>query len=305
MNRQISPWQVGSSLYIPATHNDLFNVIVHNKYAALKSIIICLEDAVREEDLVIAKQNLVTTIGKLEQQVSINPDVSNHLPIIFIRPRNIEMATWIFENIPLNHVTGFVLPKYDMASVESWWQVMQNSALYMMPTLETYDVYNIVKMQLLADKLVNHPCKERILALRIGGNDLMNGLRLRRNRQLTLYDGPLGYLIKMLVTIFAANGFYLTAPVCEHFANNDLLEREIALDIMHGLVGKTIIHPNQLTIIDQFYKVSLTEYNEAQQILTANEAVFKFNGSMCEPITQHKWALDILERAKYFGINEY
>ena len=47
--------------------------------------------------------------------------------------------------------------------------------------------------------------------------------------------------------------FYLTAPVCEHFSDNDLLAKEVALDILHGLVGNTLFHPFQLKIINQIY----------------------------------------------------
>lgn len=303
MNKNISPWNIGSSLYIPATHSDLVNIIINNKYSDLKSIIICLEDAVKIEELAYAKQNLNNTIIKIEEKIQNDPSYIDTLPFIFIRPRNTDVATWIIENISLNYISGFVLPKFDITSIEKWWQIIKSSQLYIMPTLENHDVYNVLKMQALSDKLATHPCRERILVIRIGGNDLMNGLRLRRDRNLTLYDGPIGYVIKMLVTVFSSNGFYLTAPVCEHFENNDLLEKEVALDILHGLVGKTIIHPNQLGIITNSYMVSNNQYLEAQQILDATEAVFKVNGSMCEPTTQYKWAIDIIERAEYFGIN--
>lgn len=44
----------------------------------------------------------------------------------------------------------------------------------MMPTLETEEVYDVIKMQALANELSSHDCRDRIIALRIGGNDLMN-----------------------------------------------------------------------------------------------------------------------------------
>lgn len=302
MDKRVSPWSIGSSLYIPATHSELVNVIVNQKYQGLRSLIICLEDAIKVTDLEFAKQNLKQIMSDIAQQIQQNPCCKAHFPLIFIRPRNMEIAKWIMENVDLEHISGFVIPKFDITTIDGWWEILQNSHLYMMPTLENHDVYNVIKMQQLSDILSVHPCRDKIIVLRIGGNDLMNGLRLRRDRTLTLYDGPIGYLIKMLVTVFASNGFYLTAPVCEHFENDALLEQEVNLDLLHGLVGKTIIHPSQISVIDKLYMVSEEHYFEAQQILNATEAVFKVNGSMCEPTTQYRWAQDVIERAKYFGI---
>ncbi len=38
----------------------------------------------------------------------------------------------------------------------------------MMPTLETEEVYDVIKMQALANELSSHDCRDRIIALRIG-----------------------------------------------------------------------------------------------------------------------------------------
>ena len=42
---------------------------------------------------------------------------------------------------------------------------------------------------------------QRIIALRIGGNDLMGCLGLRRNPATTLYNTPMGYVIPMLAGV--------------------------------------------------------------------------------------------------------
>lgn len=303
MQEKVSPWSIGASLYMPATRLDLVNVIVNQKYEGLKSLILCLEDSVKEDDLEFAMQNLQEALNKITQMLAKHPQKIKKLPLIFIRPRNLEVAKWVTENVELAHVTGFVIPKFDGQVIESWWEIIQSTDLKIMPTLESQDVYDVMAMMQLANDLVQHPCGQRIIVLRIGGNDLMNGLRLRRDRTLTLYDGPLGYVIKMLVTVFAPKGFYLTAPVCEHFENMDLLAQEVKLDLMHGLVGKTIIHPKQIDILNELYQVSSEEYDDAEYIIGATEAVFKQNGSMCEPITQCHWAEEIMARSKYFGVH--
>lgn len=92
--------------------------------------------------------------------------------------------------------------------------------------------------------------------------------------------------------------FYLTSRMCEHFSDNDLLAKEVALDILHGLVGNTLFHPSQLKIINQInqiYQVTEQEYTEAKQILSVIQSrVLNINGSMCESSNQHCWASKVI-----------
>jgi citrate lyase beta subunit len=83
----------------------------------------------------------------------------------------------------LSAVDGFVLPKFTRSTLPVWWDIMAGTRLSMMPTLETEEVYDVLKMQALASELSD--CRERIIALRIGGNDLMNVVSLRRPRDLS------------------------------------------------------------------------------------------------------------------------
>lgn len=140
---------------------------------------------------------------------------------------------------------------------------MKDTHLCMMPTLETEDVFDVMQMRELATTLVGHPCHNRIIALRIGGNDLMNVMSLRRPRNLTLYDSPMGYVIKMLVAVFGSRDFSLTSPVCEHIDDHNVMEQELALDMAHGLVGKTAIHPNQIAKIERALMVTPADHADA------------------------------------------
>ncbi|MFW8194392.1 HpcH/HpaI aldolase/citrate lyase family protein, partial [Klebsiella pneumoniae] len=84
----------------------------------------------------------------------------------------------------------------------------------------------------------------------------------------------MGYVIKMLVSVFAPRDFALTAPVCEHIDDHGVMERELAMDIAHGLVGKTAIHPEQISVIEGALKVSPGEHSDALRILNSTQAVF-------------------------------
>ncbi|MGD8106066.1 HpcH/HpaI aldolase/citrate lyase family protein [Pantoea sp. FN0302] len=300
MKKCISPFMLGATLYMPATRSDLAEIILHGKIPELRSLVVCLEDAVSESDLEPALMNLDALLQELSENVG--PDEAAQRPLVFIRPRQEEMAAMLVSKYKLTGIDGFVLPKFTHANLSCWWQILGSTHLAMMPTLETREVFDVNAMNALAIALEQHPARERIVALRIGGNDLMSVISMRRPKNLTLYDGPMGYVVKMLVAVFAPRGFSLTAPVCEQIDNIELLERELALDIAHGLVGKTAIHPSHLELIHRGLMVEKEEYEDALRILNSTQAVFKSQGAMCEPATHWRWATSVLERSKHCGI---
>lgn len=300
MDKRLSPWNLGATLYMPATRLDIADAVLHRKIPGLRSLVICLEDAVSEGDIPQALQNLKRLLQQLNA-AKINSG-NNEWPLVFIRPRHPYMGQWLAENLDLSAIDGFVLPKFTLSSLPVWWDIMADTHLCLMPTLETEEVFDVVQMRELATTLLSHPCHERIIALRIGGNDLMNVVSLRRPRNLTLYDSPMGYVIKMLVSVFAPRDFALTAPVCEHIDDHAVMARELSLDMAHGLVGKTAIHPGQIDVIEQALMVSPGEHSDALRILNSTQAVFKSQGAMCEPATHRRWAAGILERARVYGL---
>lgn len=300
MDKRFSPWNLGATLYMPATRLDIADAVLHGKIPGLRSLVICLEDAVSEGDIPQALQNLKRLLQQLNA-AKVN-SANSEWPLVFIRPRHPDMGQWLAENLDLSAIDGFVLPKFTLSSLPVWWDIMADTQLCLMPTLETEEVFDVVQMRELATTLLSHPCHERIIALRIGGNDLMNVVSLRRPRNLTLYDSPMGYVIKMLVSVFAPRDFALTAPVCEHIDDHAVMARELSLDMAHGLVGKTAIHPGQIDVIEQALMVSPGEHSDALRILNSTQAVFKSQGAMCEPATHRRWAAGILERARVYGL---
>lgn len=300
MSRIISPFMLGATLYMPATRTDLAEVILHGKIPELRSMVICLEDAVSEEQLDVALFNLSELLDELKD--SADQECPDSRPLVFIRPRHDQMARELVEKHDLTGIDGFVVPKFTKSSLPSWWEIISGTPLVLMPTLETREVYDVQEMTALAVLLEMHPCRDRIIALRIGGNDLMSVISMRHPKNLTLYEGPMGYVIKMLVSVFAPRGFCLTAPVCEQIENIELLQRELTQDLAHGLVGKTAIHPSHLNLIHQGLMVEKDDYEDALRIINSFQAVFKSQGAMCEPATHRNWAASVLERSKFCGI---
>lgn len=289
--------ELGATMYVPATHDQLWDVTQGVKYPDLKSVVVCLEDSVKEDDYRKAFNNLKKLLKGIEMGGQSNG------PAVFIRPRNISSAKEIAE-LGLHHCfNGYVVPKFTLESLREW-QACTTTQSNVMLTLETGEYFDSgyvseVKNALLSD------FNENVLCLRIGGNDLLSSINLRRPRECTIYDTPLGSLIPKLVGQFVLKGFQLSSPVFEHYSNVHLLQQELALDKANGLTTKTAIHPTQIKIIHEAYKVSSIDYYEAQMIVDAEaKSVFKSNGSMLEPATHRNWANEILLRAKIYGVLE-
>jgi citrate lyase beta subunit len=294
----LSPFALGATLYMPATRDDLLKVVFRNKLPGLRSLVVCLEDAVADIDVQAALANLKSLLGAID----LCGGRPKNGPLLFVRPRNAGMAAVLNDWPLMKHVDGFVAPKLTLRNLGEWENAVTHPRLSLMPTLETAEVFSPVAMAELAQAL-KAGFGRRVIALRIGGNDLMGCLGLRRNPALTLYSTPMSYVIAMLAGVMGSQGFALTAPVFEQLAAPHLLQEELELDIAHGLVGKTAIHPGQINIIQDALRVSAEDVNCAQLILNdAAPAVFRHNEAMCEPTTHRKWAANILERAKWHGV---
>ncbi len=297
MNK-LSPYALGATLYMPATRPDLLAVVRGEKIPQLRSLVICLEDAVAEGDVSYGLDNLQRLLLTLASSEPRYKDA----PLVFVRPRNLAMAAQLVEWPLMNLIDGFVLPKFNLHDLPVWHHLLAPTQLWAMPTLETKEVFDAGAMTELACAL-KLELGNRVLAVRIGGNDLLQCLGLRRSNRHTLYQSPLLYVISMLTGVMTTAGFALTAPVCELLDNPALLQAELEQDMDYGLVGKTAIHPSQIAIIHRALQVYGSDYQAARLILNQSApAVFQHNGAMCEPATHERWAKRILERAHWYGI---
>ncbi|NEV64760.1 HpcH/HpaI aldolase/citrate lyase family protein [Thiorhodococcus minor] len=283
----LNAYRLGASLYVPVTHKDVLPIANGTKWPELRSVIFCTEDAVAAQALGAGLDNLRACLEQMSQTST---------TLRFVRVRNPEILSWLITLPGAEKLDGFVLPKLDINNADAYLGPLRHTQFHCMPTLETRDVFEPAKMIALRNYLLEAGHQERILALRIGGNDLLSLLGIRRPRDRTVYRTPLGHTIANLVTIFKPFGFQLTAPVFEHIDCPEILREELSDDLAHGLCGKTAIHPDQLAIIESGLQISEVEVEAAQRILTEEQAVFKLNGSMCEVATHRTWAQSILER---------
>lgn len=284
--------RLGASLYVPATRPDLVAVASGERYPGLKSVILCTEDSILTGHVEMALANLQECL----------PSIGHERPMIFIRPRNADVLARILEIRCIERIDGFVLPKATGDNIATYARIVPRPFL-LMPTLETREVFDPAALTGLRSVLMTEGMRERVLALRIGGNDLLNLLAIRRRPQTTIYDTALGPVIASLITAFRPFGFPLTAPVFDDFGDTDTLNDEVSRDLQYGLVGKTAIHPLQVALIERHYRVAQQDLDMAWRILERDApAVFQMDGVMCEPATHTEWARSIVERAEVYGI---
>lgn len=284
---------IGASLYVPATHKDLLAIANGVKLARLRSVIFCTEDAVAERELERALRNLCATLQAMDTYAGLDR---------FVRVRNPAVLQRVLEMRGAAKLAGFVIPKATRQNLGAYLAQLAGTGHLVMPTLETLEVFDALEMTALRKRLEAPDAAGRILALRIGGNDLLALLGIRRPRSMTIYQTPLGPVIANLVTTFRPHGFRLTAPVFEHLDCPQLLAQEVMHDLAYGMVGKTAIHPDQVPLIEQHYRVRPTDVAMARQIMDERSpAVFKMDNSMCEVATHLGWAQAVMARATQFG----
>jgi citrate lyase beta subunit len=284
---------MGASLYVPANHKYLVDVANGDMLGHVRSLIFCTEDAVADRDLSYALFNLSVVLATMRADSPAER---------FVRVRNPEVMARVLAMPGTEKLTGFVIPKATTHNFDAYFRQVRDTQHMLMPTLETAEVFNDEDMRAFRQMLEAPGVRNRIQALRIGGNDLLALLGLRRPRNMTLYRTPLGPVIGRLVTIFRPYGFMLTAPVFEHLDLPELLDQEVAEDLAHGMVGKTAIHPNQIALIEAHYRVKQTDLAVARAILEKDSpAVFKMNESMCEVATHRAWAERMIEQSQIFG----
>lgn len=289
-----SAWSLGATMYMPAIRSDLAMILSRKKMISgcqqPRTIVICLEDAINDNQIEEALDSLEIALVTYKQN-------NQH---VFVRPKNSALLSRILKIKDIGKIDGFVLPKITNVNIQEYLDILEGKMFYIMPTLETKECFDIDLMKDLRNKLENY--KEKVITLRIGGNDLLNTLHMRRPKNGTLYDTPVGLVIHSLVQIFKPYGFNLSAPVFEFVDRMNLLEKEVEIDLMAGLVGKTAIHPSQIHHIEKHFEVGEQDFEMASAILNPESpAVFQMHGSMCEPATHKAWAKEILIRNSIYN----
>lgn len=185
--------------------------------------------------------------------------------------------------------------------------------------------------------------RDLILNLRIGATDFSSIYGLRRSCDVTVYEiAVIRDAISDIINLFMRQGeeYVISGPVWEYFSSGDRvlkpelrrtpferyygeegiqkrmdiidqsmdkLIREILLDKLNGLIGKTIIHPSHIRMVQSLYAVNHEEYEDAISIVNksdGNIGVMKssYKNKMNEIKPHMFWAKKILKRAEIYGV---
>jgi citrate lyase beta subunit len=287
---------LGASLYVPATHRKLAEVLSGRELPELRSVIACTEDAVAGHELESALARLAQCLPTLLPTPS---------RLRFVRARNPDVLARLLALPGIEKLDGFVLPKFTAAVLPHYEALLANNRQWLMPTLETREVFDPAALRALCSDLCRPAWRSRILALRIGGSDLLRLLGLRRARGFTLYDTPVASLMAQLVLTFKPEGFALTAPVFDFIDDETRLADEARRDAAFGFCGKTAIHPRQIATIEAAFHPSASELFAARRLLEPDcPAVFQHDGAMYESMVHRDWARGLIGHQKSAGAVE-
>ena len=222
---------------------------------------------------------------------------------------------------------------------------MKEQLFYCMPILESEKVIHKETRQeeLLKIKNVLDDYREYILNVRIGATDFSGIYGIRRSADTTVYDiAVLRDCIADIINIFqrSSSPYVISGPVWEYFSskermlkpqlrqtpfqnhfgddgkklrtelidqNMDGLIREILLDITNGLIGKTIIHPSHIKVVQALNVVTYEEYNDALNIVESATGEFgvkksQFLNKMNEIKPHYYWAQRMLLKSEVYGV---
>ena len=292
--REIDYYELGATLYIPILHKNLEDILSRRKYLYIKSVVICLEDSTPLCDI----PEGMSRLKEILENFSINSLK------VFIRPRDIYNLKDILEFKNIEMVDGFALAKFGTVNISEYLSIfIKQNDFYIMPILESVDVFDNSKLQIISREL--EPFRDRVLTIRVGGEDILSMLDMMRDSSDTLYQiMPIYMVLSNIINVFRPNGFHISSVVYSSFSNIEVLEDELMEDIKHNLFNKTSIHPKQIEIIHKSYRVSSDDYEIAKNLLTTSKAIISINGRMYEKSTHSNWAKSIIKRYENYGYSD-
>ena len=320
MKNDMIYYSVGALLYCPANKKTIADSVIHEKFGTKYSLALCLEDTINDNYVTEAEQDLISSIHQIFESFQDHPF---YLPKIFIRVRNagqIERLTKAFgESIKV--ITGYIIPKFTADNASSYIEEMiraneqASRKLYMMPIYESSSIidlrHRIDILYDLKDRLSH--VEDLVLNIRVGGNDLCHMFGFRRHCDESIHRiRPVADIFSDIITVYGMD-YVVSGPVWEYYSGynweNGLIQ-ELKDDKLCGFTGKTVNHPNQISVVNKVYQVTRSDFNDAKAILNwdkKSDSLVSGNLAgerMNEYKTHHNWAEKILFLAEVFGITD-
>lgn len=312
-------YAVGPLLYCPANNPTIVTSITCEKFGKHFSLALCLEDTIKDGCVEEAEQILIASLQAIHAR---QQEKRFYLPKIFIRVRNPQQIQALVRRLgdARKLLWGFTLPKFSLENADAYIQAIQeantwpDTRIYMMPILENPVMVNLQDrygiLYGLKEKL--DLVSQHVLNIRVGGNDLCHVFGFRRHSDESIHKIlPISQIFSDIVTVFGMD-YVVSGPVWEYYSGPDWkrgLLQEISDDRLCGFIGKTVIHPNQIDVVNQAYRVPQKDYDDARRILNWDTASASYVSAdidrerMDEYKTHGNWAQRVLWLAEAFGVS--
>ena len=255
--RDILQYCLGATLYMPGTKIIKEKIFRHE--LPVTSFVMCCEDAIKEEDLPLAEQNIYDHMDFFSDQIEAGKLTHDDIPLIFVRVRNPEQFKSFAARMTKKQasvLTGFNFPKFNSKNALGVLRTLTevNSRLgvilYGMPILEGPEVaFKETRTQeLLLLRNILEPYKDLILNIRVGGTDMSSLFGVRRGISSTVFDiMPVRDALSDVVNFFNRYCDYcISAAVWEYFRayNDDDIDDLIKRNFHNALIrGQDIVNP--------------------------------------------------------------
>jgi citrate lyase beta subunit len=271
-DKRLLSYALGATLYMPATRNNIADDIIAGAQNGLITTVICLEDAIGDNELDLAENNLINQLSRLFNAVNDGKIALQDVPFIFIRVRNSKQMVDLFEGLKDARalLAGFVFPKF---SAENGWDYFQQlsilnsysrTPLFGMPILETSEIiYRETRFSALNRiKQVLDQFYDLVLNVRIGATDFSSLFGIRRASDITIYDiAVIKDCIADIVNVFlrADKEYVISGPVWEYFSRTErVLKPQLRIGPFEEEFGRSG-YEKRNRIIDQYIDGLISE----------------------------------------------
>ena len=311
-------YSVGPLLYCPASRETIAQSIISQSFGSCFSLSLCLEDTINDSCVESAEHTLAESLGQIYRARS---QQTFYLPKIFIRVRHPEQILRLMHLLQdsIDLLSGFIIPKFSLENADAYIEAIEAAnacsaaPVYMMPILESPTMVSLQDRYRILYGLKERldPVSGHVLNIRVGGNDLCHIFGFRRHSDESIYKiRPISNILSDIVTVFGMD-YVISGPVWEYYSGEHWergLARELKDDRLCGFIGKTVIHPRQIELVNTAYKVTLKDYNDAKAILDwdASSASLVAGSVVKERMNEYKthsnWALRTLLLAEAYGL---
>lgn len=237
----------------------------------------------------------------------------------------------------ISYISGFFLPKFNSNNADAYLITVKKIRLiseyiYALPIIESKEIISLASRisELITLEKTIFEYRDMILGIRIGGSYINSVLGVNSLEAMSIYDvGITASIIYDIINSFinlsyediaiyssswdkkitsfqtvskSSNAFDQNKVIYNHaFTHDPSLDgfiREILLDKLNGCVGKTVVYPNQISIVNALYSVERKDYELALSINSSNEPSLTYG----EQINNKIWSNKILSLSKIYGV---